>query len=108
VNQRKSTLAALLFSIVIVAPAVAEQAPFTPQSRTSGICSGCFAYLEFPPLPELVEAQTEARPAGGVEIVSWPSGVEHNELPAPPQTTWRENPSLMDLSWRRWPSLTDF
>ena len=58
--------------------------------------------------PQLVEAQTDAKPVRGMAIVTRSSGVELNELPASPQTTWRENPSLMDSSWRQWPSLTDF
>ena len=49
-NRLESALAALLLSFVIVAPAAAQQ--LTPQSAVSEFCSGCFAYLEFPPLPE--------------------------------------------------------
>ena len=51
-NRPKSALAALLLSVVIVAPAAAQQAPLTPQPAVSEFCSGCFAYLEFPPLRE--------------------------------------------------------
>ena len=48
-NRPESALAALLFSVVIVAPAAAQQAPLMPQPAVSEFCSGCFAYLEFPP-----------------------------------------------------------
>ena len=46
-NRPKSALAALLLSIVIVAPAAAQQAPLMPQPAVIEFCSGCFAYLEF-------------------------------------------------------------
>jgi hypothetical protein len=36
-------------TIVAAAPAVAEQPSFTPQPPSNEFCSGCFAYLEFPP-----------------------------------------------------------
>jgi hypothetical protein len=49
VNRPESALAALLFSVVIVAPAAAQQAPLMPQPAVSEFCSGCFAYLEFSP-----------------------------------------------------------
>jgi hypothetical protein len=52
VNRPETALAALLFSVAIVAPAAAQQAPLTPQSAVREFCSGCFAYLEFPPLTE--------------------------------------------------------
>jgi hypothetical protein len=52
VNRPETTLAAVLLSVVIVAPAAAQQAPLKPQPAASELCSGCFAYLEFPPLPE--------------------------------------------------------
>ena len=48
-NRPKSALAALLLSVVIVAPAAAQQAPLMPQPAVSEFCSGCFAYLEFSP-----------------------------------------------------------
>ena len=49
-NRPKSALAALLFSVVIMAPAAAQQALLTPPPAVSDeFCSGCFAYLEFPP-----------------------------------------------------------
>ena len=51
-NRPETVLAALLLSVVIVAPAAAQQAPLAPQPTVSQFCSGCFAYLEFPPLPE--------------------------------------------------------
>ena len=46
-NRPESALAALLLSVVIVAPAAAQQAPLMPQPAVSEFCSGCFAYLEF-------------------------------------------------------------
>ena len=49
-NRPETALAALLFSVVIVSPAAAQQAPLTPQPAVSEFCSGCFAYLEFAPL----------------------------------------------------------
>jgi hypothetical protein len=33
---------------------------------------------------------------------------ERKEVSPASQSTWMENPSLMDSSWRQWPSLTDF
>ena len=51
-NRPETALAALLLSVVIVAPAAAQQASLTPQHAVSEFCSGCFAYLEFPPLPK--------------------------------------------------------
>ena len=41
-NRPETALAALLFSVVIVAPAAAQQAPLTPQPAVSEFCSGCF------------------------------------------------------------------
>jgi hypothetical protein len=52
VNRPETALVALLLCVVIVAPAAAQQAPSTPQTAVSEFCSGCFAYLEFPPLPD--------------------------------------------------------
>jgi hypothetical protein len=49
VNRPKSALAVLLLTIVAAAPAVADQASFTPQPPSDEFCSGCFAYLEFSP-----------------------------------------------------------
>jgi hypothetical protein len=60
VNRPETALAALLFSVVIVVPAAAQQAPLTPQSAVSEFCSGCFAYLEFPPLPRAETTSTLA------------------------------------------------
>jgi hypothetical protein len=54
----KPAFAALLLTIVAAVPAAAQQAPLVPQPATSEFCTGCFAYLEFPPLPE------EAAPSG--------------------------------------------
>ena len=51
-NRTETALAALLFSVVIAAPAAAQQAPLTSPPAVSEFCSGCFAYLEFPPLPD--------------------------------------------------------
>lgn len=49
-NRPETALTALLFSVVIVSPAVAQQAPLTLQPAMSEFCSGCLAYLEFAPL----------------------------------------------------------
>ena len=51
-NRPKSALAALLLTIVAAVPAAAQQLSLTPQPGVSEFCSGCFAYLEFPPVPE--------------------------------------------------------
>ena len=61
-NRSETALAALLFSVVIVAPAAAQQAPLTPQPAVSEFCSGCFAYLEFAPSlePELYAMRGQA------------------------------------------------
>lgn len=50
-NRPESALAALLLTIVAAVPAAAQQVSVPPQPMTE-FCSGCFAYLEFPPLPE--------------------------------------------------------
>lgn len=50
-NRPESAIAALLSIIVAAAPAAAQQVSLPPQPM-SEFCSGCFAYLEFPPLPE--------------------------------------------------------
>ena len=59
-NRPKSALAALLFSVVIVAPAAAQQARAQPQPAASEFCSGCFAYLDSAPLEP--ESYAHARP----------------------------------------------
>ena len=48
-NRPKSLLAALLLTIVAAVPSGAEQPPSTAQPVIDEFCSGCFAYLEFPP-----------------------------------------------------------
>ena len=50
-NRPETALAALLLTIVAAVPAAAQQVSLPPQPM-SEFCSGCFAYLEFPPLPE--------------------------------------------------------
>jgi hypothetical protein len=60
VNRPETALAALLFSVVIVTPAAAQQVPVTPQPAVSEFCSGCFGYLEFPPLPQAAATSTQA------------------------------------------------
>jgi hypothetical protein len=50
VNRPRSALAAFLMATVTVMPAVAQQASSAPPPPTQELCSGCFAYLEFPPL----------------------------------------------------------
>jgi hypothetical protein len=60
VNRSKSAIAALLLTGVIAAPAAAQQAPLTPPLAMSEFCSGCFGYLEFPPLPEELPASSLA------------------------------------------------
>jgi hypothetical protein len=52
VNRPESALAAFLLAIAVAAPTAAQQVPLTPRAPVSEFCSGCFAYLEFPPLPE--------------------------------------------------------
>jgi hypothetical protein len=52
VNRPKSAFAALLSSFLIAVPAAAQQAHLTLHLQTSDSCSGCFAYLEFPPPAE--------------------------------------------------------
>jgi hypothetical protein len=52
VNRPETAFAAFLLTIAAAMPAVAQQAPLVPQPAASEFCTGCFAYLEFPPLPE--------------------------------------------------------
>ena len=49
-NRPKSVLVASLMAILAAVPATAQQVPV--QLQTIELCSGCFAYLEFPPLVE--------------------------------------------------------
>jgi len=51
VKRPESALAALLLTLLAAAPAAAQQLAHTHQQAVSGFCSGCFAYLEFPPVP---------------------------------------------------------
>jgi hypothetical protein len=75
VNRPETALAALLFSVVIVAPAAAQQAP----PAVSEFCSGCFAYLEFPP-PQAEATSTLASahqdtlpPATAAQVIEAPT-----------------------------------
>ena len=51
VNRPKSAVAAVLMTMLASVRATAQQAPLTLQRATND-CSGCFAYLEFPPSAE--------------------------------------------------------
>jgi hypothetical protein len=53
-RSESAAFAALLFSVAIVVPAAAEQATLAPPppAVSDEFCSGCFAYLEFPPPPQ--------------------------------------------------------
>jgi hypothetical protein len=76
VNRSKSTLAVLLLTIVAAAPAVAEQPSFTPQPPSNEFCSGCFAYLEFPPS---LEPESYAMRGGSADPpASLPAAAEAN------------------------------
>ena len=64
-NRSKSALIAVLITTLAVVPATAQQASF--ELRPSGeLCSGCFAYLEFPPAqsdtPSGLAARHQATP----------------------------------------------
>jgi hypothetical protein len=65
VNRPKSVLVASLMAILAAVPATAQQVPV--QLQTIELCSGCFAYLEFPPL---VESDTTSSLAGCREPTS--------------------------------------
>jgi hypothetical protein len=52
VNRPKPALAAVLTTILAAVPAAAQQASPTLRLQSSEFCSGCFAYLEFPPPAE--------------------------------------------------------
>jgi hypothetical protein len=41
VHRPETALAALLFSVVIVAPVATQQAPLAPRPTVSEFCSGC-------------------------------------------------------------------
>ena len=80
-NRPKSVLVASLMAMLPAVPATAQQVPL--QLQTIELCSGCFAYLEFPPL---VETATTSSPAGSHEPTSarttaegW-SAIEEPEL----------------------------
>ena len=64
-NRPKSVLVTFLMAILPAVPATAQQVPL--QLQTIELCSGCFAYLEFPPL---VETSTTSSPAGWHEPTS--------------------------------------
>jgi hypothetical protein len=50
VTRLKSAFAALSFlAATIATPCAAQQSSSVPAVPASGTCSGCFAYLEFPP-----------------------------------------------------------
>jgi hypothetical protein len=52
VKRPETAFAALLLTIVAAVPAAAQEAPRLLQPASIEYCTGCFAYLEFPPLPE--------------------------------------------------------
>lgn len=51
-KRYRSALAAFLVTAMAAMPCAAQQASLTPQNLASEACAGCFAYLEFAPLPE--------------------------------------------------------
>ena len=71
-NRSKSALIAVLTTLAVV-PATAQQPSFE-LSPTGELCSGCFAYLEFPP------AQSDT-----------PSGLaaRHQATPMPITAEWK-------------------
>jgi hypothetical protein len=77
VNRPTSAFAALLLTIVAAVPAAAQQTHRLSQPANSELCTGCFAYLEFPPLPE------EATPSGlaSVQQETLPSTTGGQESP---------------------------
>ena len=80
-NRPKSVLVASLMAILPAVPATAQQVPL--QLQTIELCSGCFAYLEFPPL---VETDTTSSLAGWHEPTSARTTAEGRspiEEPAP-------------------------
>ena len=48
-------------SFLIAAPAGAQEVPVTSQPTVSDLCSGCFAYLEFPPQAEALSSLPTVR-----------------------------------------------
>ena len=51
-KRYRSALAAFLVAAMAAMPCAAQQAPSTPRILADDACAGCFAYLEFAPLPE--------------------------------------------------------
>jgi hypothetical protein len=70
VKRPRPALAALLMSTMTAMPAVAQQASSAPPPPMQESCSGCFAYLEFPP--------------PGENAVSSSTSAHHNTPPATP------------------------
>jgi hypothetical protein len=64
-----TVLASFLLATAAAVSSAAQQAPSATETLPSEVCSGCFAYLEFPPLSE-VEARRSR-------------GYEHQVTPAP-------------------------
>lgn len=51
-KRYRSALAAFLVAAMAAMPCAAQQVPSTPRILADEACAGCFAYLEFAPLPE--------------------------------------------------------
>jgi hypothetical protein len=100
VNRPESALVALLFSVVIVAPAAAQQArPTPPPAVSDEFCSRCFAYLEFPPSlePESYATRGEAlETSTSLPAAEEPSGRLREQRRAwlPPPSSNRAPPLL--------------
>jgi hypothetical protein len=54
----------LLVAVTLATPCVAQQAPPSALPLPIEPCAGCFAYLVFPPSPELNEPATSSELAG--------------------------------------------
>jgi hypothetical protein len=52
VKRYRSALAVFLVAAMTAMPCAAQQVPSTPRILADEACAGCFAYLEFAPLPE--------------------------------------------------------
>lgn len=116
-NQRKSSLAVLALTVGLAGPCAAQQARSAPEPAYQQDCGYVCVYaLSVDPGGQSAQTRAshlrfaEAGTATSSAQVAAPlsSPVERNQMPAASQTTWQDNPSLMDSSWRQWPSLTDF
>ena len=113
------SLVALLLFAASSTPGAAQQASPAPEPAYQQDCGYvCIYALSVDPgrqWPQtrasnlrFAEAGTAATPGSAQAAAPLSSPVERNEVPAVSQTTWQDNPPLMDSSWRQWPSLTDF